>query len=175
MNKLHTTHSWDFLGLDPAYKSDSAAMDSSSNAIVGVWPESESFTDYGLGPVPEKFKGDARFCSKGFEAKIGPLEDVVNKIFFRLARDSDGHGTHITSTIAGSIVANASLFDMAKGTARGGAPSARLAIYKACWFGFCSDAEWRTLKKGRRNKKGERRNEGQIGDSEKTKHQNAVV
>ena len=35
----------------------------------------------------------------------------------------------------------ASLFGIANGTARGGAPSARLAIYKVCWFGFCSDAD----------------------------------
>ena len=83
----------------------------------------------------------ARFYSKGFEAEIGPLDGVVNKIFFRSARDHDGHGTHTASTIAGSTVANASLFGIAKGTARGGAPSARLSIYKACWFDFCSDAD----------------------------------
>lgn len=30
---------------------------------------------------------------------------------------------------------------MAGGIARGGAPNARLAIYKACWFNLCSDAD----------------------------------
>ncbi|CAI8616332.1 unnamed protein product [Vicia faba] len=164
MSKLHTTHSWDFLRLGIVYNSNHIAIDSTSDVIVGVidsgvWPESESFNDYGIGSVPEKFKGEcvtgdnftlancnnkiigARFYSEGFEAENGPLEGVVDKVFFRSARDSDGHGTHTASIIAGSIVANASLFGIAKGTARGGAPSARLAIYKACWFGFCSDAD----------------------------------
>ncbi|TKY67081.1 CO(2)-response secreted protease [Spatholobus suberectus] len=164
MKKLYTTHSWDFLGLETVYNSNHIALDAASDVIVGVidsgiWPESESFTDYGLGPVPKKFKGEcvtgdnftlancnkkiigARYYSKGFEAENGPLESVANWIFFRSARDSGGHGTHTASTIAGSVVANASLFGIAKGTARGGAPSARLAIYKVCWFGFCSDAD----------------------------------
>ncbi|XVF05194.1 hypothetical protein REPUB_Repub05bG0150800 [Reevesia pubescens] len=161
--KVHTTRTWDFLGVDSIQQHKQLQMDSLSNIIVGVidsgvWPESESFSDEGLGPVPEKFKGEcvtgeqfglsncnrkivgARFYFKGYEAEKGALESF-NKTFFRSARDSDGHGTHTASTIAGSIVANASLFGMARGTARGGAPSARLAIYKACWFGFCSDAD----------------------------------
>lgn len=82
----------------------------------------------------------ARFYSKGFEAESGPLESF-NLPFFQSARDGDGHGIHTVSTIAGSIVANVSLFGMARGTARGGAPSARLAIYKACWFDMCSEAD----------------------------------
>lgn len=82
----------------------------------------------------------ARFYFKGFEAENGPLESF-NTPLFRSARDSDGHGTHTASTIAGSVVANVSLFGMARGTARGGATSARLAIYKACWFEMCSDAD----------------------------------
>jgi len=56
-------------------------------------------------------------------------------------RDSDGHGSHTSSTIAGAIVPNVSLSGMARGTARGGASYARLAIYKACWFNLCSDAD----------------------------------
>lgn len=82
----------------------------------------------------------ARFYSQGYEAEIGPLESS-NTNFFRSPRDSEGHGTHTASTIAGSVVTNASLFGMAGGTARGGAPNARLAICKVCWMNWCSDVD----------------------------------
>lgn len=39
------------------------------------------------------------------------------------------------------MVPNVSVYGIAKGSARGGAPGARFAIYKACWFGYCSDAD----------------------------------
>lgn len=46
----------------------------------------------------------------------------------------DGHGTHTASTVAGNRVQNAAAIGgFAYGTASGGAPSAHLAIYKACW------------------------------------------
>ncbi|KAM6576073.1 hypothetical protein CsatB_027910 [Cannabis sativa] len=165
MKKLDTTHSWDFLAIDSVNQYNHLSMDSKSNIIVGVidggvWPESKSFSDKGLGPVPKRFKGEcvtgenftladcnscrkiigARFYYKGFEAEFGALESF-GKPFFRSARDSDGHGSHTASTIGGSVVDNVSYFGIAKGTARGGAPSARLAIYKACWFDLCSDAD----------------------------------
>ncbi|KAK3205733.1 hypothetical protein Dsin_019779 [Dipteronia sinensis] len=163
MNALHTTHSWEFLEIDSIRQYNHLPMDWKSDVIVGVidtgvWPESESFNDKGLGPVPEKFKGEcvpgenftldncnrkiigARFYSKGWEAENGTLESS-KATFFRSARDSEGHGSHTASTIAGSVVRNVSLFGMARGTARGGAPNARLAIYKACWFGDCNDAD----------------------------------
>ncbi|KAG6778056.1 hypothetical protein POTOM_017901 [Populus tomentosa] len=77
----------------------------------------------------------ARFYFKGFEADNGPLEEIGGS-FFLSARDTDDHG---------SIVPNVSLFGMARGTARGGALYARLAIYKACWLNLCSDADGLSL------------------------------
>ncbi|KAK4440619.1 protein SUPPRESSOR OF K(+) TRANSPORT GROWTH DEFECT 1 [Sesamum alatum] len=162
-SRIHTTHSWDFLGINNLEQHHQPSLDSTSNIVIGVidsgvWPESKSFSDDGLGPVPAKFKGEcstgenftlsncnrkivgARFYYGGFIADYGPLESF-NHTFFLSARDSDGHGTHTSSTIAGSVVANVSLYGIGRGTARGGAPKARLAIYKACWFNLCSDAD----------------------------------
>ncbi|KAL9998225.1 putative tripeptidyl-peptidase II [Helianthus debilis subsp. tardiflorus] len=163
ISHLHTTNSWKFVGIDSIPQYNKLPIDIQSDVIVGVidsgvWPESQSFNDYGLGPVPTRFKGEcvsgqkftssncnrkligARYYSKGFEAVNGPLENT-NKTFFRSARDNDGHGTHTSSTIAGSKVSNVSLYGLASGTARGGVPSARLSIYKACWFDICEDAD----------------------------------
>ena len=55
--------------------------------------------------------------------------------------DEDGHGSHTSSTIAGASIARASLYGLAKGTARGGVPSARIAMYKVCWADGCSDID----------------------------------
>ncbi|EFH49798.1 hypothetical protein ARALYDRAFT_909167 [Arabidopsis lyrata subsp. lyrata] len=48
-------------------------------------------------------------------------------------RDSECHGTHVASTAGGAFVANVSNKWFGVGAARGGAPSARIAVYKVCW------------------------------------------
>lgn len=65
-------------------------------------------------------------------------------IEFLSPRDVIGHGTHTASTAAGYFVQKANYRGLAAGLARGGAPLAHLAIYKACWSignGGCSDAD----------------------------------
>ncbi|XP_057849920.2 CO(2)-response secreted protease isoform X2 [Cryptomeria japonica] len=66
MHSLHTTRSWDFLGLDADYVGGSLESrlnaPATSDVIIGlldtgVWPESESFNDEGMGPIPDKWKG----------------------------------------------------------------------------------------------------------------------
>ncbi|XP_062101854.1 subtilisin-like protease SBT1.7 [Humulus lupulus] len=158
--ELHTTRTPEFLGLG---KTDSIypESDSGSDIVIGVldtgvWPESKSFDDTGLGPVPSSWKGacetgtnftasncnrkliGARFFSKGYEATLGPIDTSRES---KSPRDDDGHGTHTASTAAGSVVEGASLFGYAEGTARGMATRARIAAYKVCWVGGCFSSD----------------------------------
>lgn len=65
-------------------------------------------------------------------------------------RDHNGHGTQVSSTVAGSFVSNVTFPGLPSGsTMRGGAPKARIAMYKACWDvegGLCSVADvWKAF------------------------------
>uniref|UniRef100_M1BNH3 Xylem serine proteinase 1 n=1 Tax=Solanum tuberosum TaxID=4113 RepID=M1BNH3_SOLTU len=137
--KPHTTRSWDFVSLLEGTSLINAGEELPQNGnygediIVGVidtgvWPESSSFNDKGMGPVPKSWNGT---CQEGYEAHYGPLNKTRD---FRSPRDVNGHGTHVAATVGGRRVANASAIGgFAMGTATGGAPNVRLAIYKVCW------------------------------------------
>uniref|UniRef100_A0A803N783 Uncharacterized protein n=1 Tax=Chenopodium quinoa TaxID=63459 RepID=A0A803N783_CHEQI len=160
--ELHTTRSWDFLdqqsGLGTHFQFQKHGFPSSDVIIgmidTGIWPESPSFTDEGLGEIPPRWKG---VCMEGSDFKksdcnrklIGAKNYILQGGFGKYsnstatkssdsARDHDSHGTHTASTAAGVQVMNASYFGLAQGTARGGLPSARLAVYKACTIDNCS-------------------------------------
>lgn len=161
IRSLHTTHTPGFLGLadnfGPWPESDYADDVVIGVLDTGIWHERPSFSDSGLSPVPGKWKGfcetgrdfpasacnrkiiGARSFYKGYEAYLGsPLDESVES---KSPRDTEGHGTHTSSTAAGSVVANASLFHYASGEARGMATNARIAAYKICWQLGCFDSD----------------------------------
>uniref|UniRef100_A0ACD5X9G6 Uncharacterized protein n=1 Tax=Avena sativa TaxID=4498 RepID=A0ACD5X9G6_AVESA len=158
--ELHTTRTPEFLGIagsDNLFPQSGTAGDVVVGVLdTGVWPESRSYDDAGLPEVPSSWMGTcmagpgfdssscnrklvgARFFSRGYEAAMGPMDTSRES---RSPRDDDGHGTHTSSTAAGSAVADADLFGFASGTARGMAPRARVAVYKVCWLGGCFSSD----------------------------------
>lgn len=68
-------------------------------------------------------------------------EDPTNIMSFRSPRDSSGHGSHTASTAAGRYVTNMNYKGLAAGGARGGAPMARISVYKTCWDMGCYDVD----------------------------------
>ncbi|XP_019160924.1 PREDICTED: subtilisin-like protease SBT3.9 [Ipomoea nil] len=157
--KLRTTRSWDYLGLflnsTTNLLHDSKMGDGIIVAVLdtGVTPENEAYNDNGLGPIPSKWKGycesgqmfdpkkhcnkkliGARYFIEGYLAEKGQQPKNYTGILDYISpRDSNGHGTHTSSTAAGSPVPNVSYNGLSLGTFRGGAPRARLAIYKIGW------------------------------------------
>ncbi|XP_064953559.1 subtilisin-like protease SBT3.8 [Musa acuminata AAA Group] len=157
---LHTTRSWDYLGLGYEQPQSTGLLrrgNFGDGIIIGVvdtgiWPESRSFDDHGYGPVPSRWKGTCQVgqnftvnhCNRKiigarYYSKDAHPSEVARD--YDSPRDANGHGTHTASTAAGSLVSDASFHGLGAGTARGGAPRARLAIYKACWaIGGCPEA-----------------------------------
>ncbi|KAL2062380.1 hypothetical protein VTL71DRAFT_6646 [Oculimacula yallundae] len=130
---------------------------------TGVWPENPMYDDTGMPDIPSHWKGS---CDEGEQfTKANCNKKLIGAAYFYQgfaaayknetglpfnfttageigsARDSDGHGTHTSTTAGGSMAANVSLFGQAAGTARGMAKDARLAMYKVCWNDNCFESD----------------------------------
>jgi subtilisin family serine protease len=150
-----------FLNAGPVYSQLGGAADAGEGLIygnldTGVWPEHPSFADQGnLGAPP----GPARECDFG-DNPLTPANDpfVCNhKLIggaafldrylsdparaaaepFHTARDSNGHGTHTSSTSAGNALASAPVLGVQRGPLAGMAPGAWVMEYKVCGVQGC--------------------------------------
>ncbi|CAN6239248.1 unnamed protein product [Urochloa humidicola] len=160
-HQLHTTMTPSFLGLSESsglLQASGGAKDVVIGLIdTGVYPKDRaSFAaDPSLPPPPSTFRGrcvstaafnasaycnnklvGAKFFNLGYEAAHGG--GAIEETESRSPLDTSGHGTHTSSTAAGSAVADAAFFDYAKGKAVGMAPGSRIAAYKAFWTRGCT-------------------------------------
>ncbi|KAF5176162.1 Subtilisin-like protease [Thalictrum thalictroides] len=143
-----TTRTWEFLGMekhgeippDSLWKKSLGEDIIIANVDSGVDPSSESFNDDGIGPIPSKWKGrcgdnddDGSSCNRkllSMRKFYRGYEMVFNKTFDRTSKDKFSHGTHTLSTAGGRFV-NVNYTGFSNKIAKGGAPNARVASYKA--------------------------------------------
>ncbi|KAF8101368.1 hypothetical protein N665_0206s0044 [Sinapis alba] len=171
---MQTTRTWDYLGLFSTPSSGKGLLQGSnmgSGAVIGVidsgiWSEAGVFDDNGYGPTPKQWKGQcvsgdqfkAEDCNKKLigakyymDGLNADLATSINSSIEHISpRDHNGHGTQVSSTVAGSILSNLKFPGLSSGlTMRGAAPMAHIAMYKACWDfqgGMCSVADvWKAF------------------------------
>ncbi|HET8752093.1 MAG TPA: S8 family serine peptidase [Gaiellaceae bacterium] len=146
-----------FIGANAAYDALGSSATAGQGVIVadvdtGVWPEHPSFANRDdLSAPPPTADGHARACNFGdnplttandpFTCNDKLIEGQVflntyntfnnDELYPNSARDSNGHGTHTTSTAAGNPIADPILFGIDRGPIQGIAPGAWVMSYKA--------------------------------------------
>jgi hypothetical protein len=158
LNQPLTDSSPDFIGAPTIYEDLGGSENAGAGVIygnldTGIWPEHPSFDDLGnLAAPPAPPAGGTRECNYG-DNPLTPEADVFlcqNKLiggahftddydFFEgddplpgTARDSNGHGTHTSSTSAGNPVDEAPVLGVDHGPIAGVAPGAWVMEYKVC-------------------------------------------
>ncbi|KAL7617795.1 hypothetical protein Lser_V15G01445 [Lactuca serriola] len=141
--QLHTTRSPHFLGLHQNSGFWKASMYGKGIIIgvldTGITPGHPSFHDEGMSRPPARWKGKCEVA--GCNKKLIGMRNFYSGDN-TTPIDEDGHGTHTSSTAAGSPVHNANVLGNANGTATGIAPLAHIAMYKVCggFFVSCPDS-----------------------------------
>ncbi|KAI3523466.1 hypothetical protein L1887_01627 [Cichorium endivia] len=119
--------------------------------------ERKSFSDEGLPSIPSTWKGSCETTSdfpsttcnrkiirakafyRGYTASLG---NWLNETAGSLSpRDTEGHGTHTTSTAAGAVVNDAGFYEFATDEARDTTTKAKIVVYKICWSKGCYDCD----------------------------------
>ncbi|GIJ50202.1 peptidase S8 [Virgisporangium aliadipatigenens] len=146
-----------------------SATDAGAGVIVGVldtgaWPEHPAYADRpDSQPAPLKADGTARACDFGdnplteaddpfvcnrkliggqafLETYLSnPLQVAAEK--YRTARDSNGHGTHTSTTAAGNPTERATVLGTERGPLRGVASGAWISVYKVCGESGCFSSD----------------------------------
>ena len=157
-----------FIGAPTIYGQLGQTADDAGKGVIigmldtGAWPEHPSFVDHGNLPAPPpKTDGTPRTCNFG-DNPLTPAPDpfvcqhklisgqpflatynavIGGEVFPDSARDSNGHGTHTSSTAAGGPVAHADPLGIDRGAIHGIAPGAHLAIYKVCGLEGCFQSD----------------------------------
>ncbi|GAA0583137.1 S8 family serine peptidase [Kribbella sandramycini] len=161
--KLLTDSSGDFIGAPTIYNQLGGSSSAGKGVIVGIldsgsWPEHPSYADPGTLPAPPPTAdGTPRVCNFG-DNPLTPANDpyacnrkliggrpfldtynavIGGDVYPDSARDSNGHGTHTSTTSAGGPVANANPLGINRGPIRGIAPAAAVSVYKVCGAQGC--------------------------------------
>jgi subtilisin family serine protease len=157
-----------FIGAPTIYDQlGETADDAGKGAIVGVldtggWPEHPSYVDHGNLPAPPpKADGTPRTCDFG-DNPLTPATDpfvcqhklisgqpflatynavIGGEVYPDSARDSNGHGTHTSTTAAGGPLAHADPLGIDRGAIHGIAPGAHVAVYKVCGEQGCFSSD----------------------------------
>ncbi len=152
-----------FIGAPTLYAALGSDVTAGEGAIVGVldtgsWPEHPSYLDPGISAAPPRADGRPRVCNFG-DNPLTPATDVFvcndklisgqpfldgynsvypgQEVYPDSARDSNGHGTHTSTTSGGAPVANAVVLGVDRGAIHGIAPGAHIAAYKVCGANGC--------------------------------------
>lgn len=159
----------DFIGATEAWSQISNSTTAGEGVVVGVldtgiWPEHPSFADNGItytGPAlacefgdgVDPLLGDPFTCN---DKLIGAYAFLDTYLLVRdalpgefcnnvtgacSARDANGHGTHTSSTAAGSAVAEVVLYGTDRGPISGIAPGAHVVMYRVCGDTGCFQSD----------------------------------